>query len=181
MAKKQKKTIILGVTGSIAIYKACELVRLLKEANTEVIVVMTKEAQELIRPITFAHLSENPVYTDLFPKELNWDSYHISLAREADLIVVAPATANIIAKLASGLCDDLLTSTIIASRAKVLIAPAMHETMYIHPATQENIEKLKNIGYQFIGPAKGKLASGEVGIGRFVEPEEILKKIKQIL
>ncbi len=180
MAKKEK-IVILGVTGSIAIYKACELVRLLKEASIEVIVVMTKEAQELIRPITFQHLSENHVYTDLFPKELDWDSYHVSLARKANLIVVAPATANIIAKLASGLCDDLLTSTIIASAAKVLIAPAMHEAMYLHPITQENIEKLKKIGYVFIGPAKGKLASGEIGIGRFVEPEEILKKIKQLL
>ncbi|MBU2540299.1 MAG: hypothetical protein KJ593_00175 [Candidatus Omnitrophica bacterium] len=178
---KQKKNVILGVTGSIAIYKACELVRILKQSNINVIVLMTKEAQELVRPLTFRTLSGKRVYTDLFSKESEWDEYHVSLAGKANLIVIAPATANIIAKLAAGICDDLLSSTVIATKAKILIAPAMHEVMFKHPVTQENIAKLKKIGYQFIGPLKGKLASGDVGWGRLVDVADIAKRIKQLL
>lgn len=177
--KRTPRSVIVGVTGSIAIYKACELVRILKDFALDPIVIMTKEAQELIRPITFVHLSGNRVYSELFPKELDWDSYHVNLARRAKVIAIAPATANIIAKLAAGLCDDLLTSTVIASKAKVLIAPAMHEAMWLHAATRENVEKLKRIGYQFIGPVRGKLASGDMGWGRFAEPADIAKMIKK--
>jgi phosphopantothenoylcysteine decarboxylase/phosphopantothenate--cysteine ligase len=180
LAKDKTRNIILGVTASIALYKACELVRLLKDFGFDVSVVMTKEAVELIRPITFQHLSGRRVYTELFAQAEEWDSYHISLAQKASLIVIAPATANILAKLAHGLCDDLLTATVMASKAKVLIAPAMHETMWLNPITQENVKILKKIGYQFIGPAQGKLASGEVGWGRFAEPADIAKKIKQL-
>ncbi len=178
---KRKKNVILGVTASIAIYKACELVRILKELKISPTVVMTKEAQELIRPLTFKTLSGQRVYTDLFSQESEWDEYHISLAQKASLIVIAPATANIIAKLAAGICDDLLSSTIIASKARVLIAPAMHEAMFEHPVTQENIARLKKIGYQFIGPVRGKLASGDVGLGRFADVRDIANKIKQLI
>lgn len=178
--KKEKKNVILGVTASIAIYKACELVRLFKQANIDVTVVMTKEAQELIRPLTFQTLSGNRVYTDLFSQQPEYEPHHVALAEKASLILIAPATANIIAKLACGICDDLLTSTVIASKAKVLIAPAMHEAMFMHPTTKENIAKLKRIGYQFIGPARGKLVSGEIGWGRFVDVVDIVKKVKQL-
>lgn len=179
--KKKMKTVILGLTASIAIYKSCELIRLLKSYNIDVIVVMTKEAQELMRPVLFQNLSGNRVYTDLFSPQPEYEPYHVSLAKKSSLIVIAPATANIIAKLASGICDDILTSTIIAGKTKVLIAPAMHEAMFMHPATQENIKKLKKRGCEFIGPLKGKLVSGAVGWGRLVDVADIAKKVKQLL
>lgn len=178
---RKAKSVILGLTGSIAIYKSCELVKLLRRFGIEVTVVMTKEAEELIRPLTFQVLSGNRVYTQLFSSPQEYDPYHISLAKKANVILIAPATANIIAKLAAGICDDLLTSVVIASQAPVLIAPAMHEAMYMHACTQENIKKLKKIGYSFMGPVKGRLASGAIGWGRFVDVSDIAKKIKQLL
>ncbi|MDD5465616.1 MAG: flavoprotein [Candidatus Omnitrophica bacterium] len=179
---KTEKNIILGVTASIAIYKACELVRMLKKCGFTVNVVMTKEAQELIKPVVFQALSGNRVYRGgIFDEQDTWEIEHISLAEKADLILIAPATANIIAKLACGICDDLLSCTVCASRARVLIAPAMNENMYKNKITQSNIAKLKSRGYKFIGPVSGMLACGAAGVGCLAETEEIVKQVKKIL
>ena len=180
--EKPKKNIILGVTASIAIYKACELIRRFKECGFAVKVIMTQEAQELIKPIVFASLSGNRVYrAGIFDEPDTWQIEHVSLAEEADLILIAPATANIIAKFAAGICDDLLTCTVCASKAKVLIAPAMNELMYNNRITQSNIAKLKSCGYKFIAPRKGVLACGKVGLGCLAEPEDIVKEVKKYL
>lgn len=180
--KKTEKNIILGVTASIAIYKACDLLRKLKASGFKVQVVMTKEAEELIKPIVFQSLSGNRVYrAGIFEEPDIWEIEHVSLGQKADLILIAPATANIIAKLAAGICDDLLTCTVCASQAKVLIAPAMNENMYKNKITQNNIAKLKASGYKFIGPVSGRLACGSVGIGCLAETEEIVKQVKNLL
>lgn len=171
----------MGVTASIAAYKACDIIRSLKEEGFEVTAVMTEEAKEFITPLTLASLTRNKVYSRMFSDPEDWEIEHISLADKADLILIAPATANIIAKLACGLGDDLLSSTILASRAPVLIAPAMNFKMFEHRLTQENIAKLKEIGYKFIGPKKGKLADGRIGIGHLADTEEIVKEAKKIL
>ena len=176
-----KKEIILGVTASIAAYKACEIIRSLKEEGFEVTVIMTEEAREFITPLTLASLSRNKVYSQMFSDPQDWEIEHISLADKADLILIAPATANIIAKLACGLGDDLLSSCVLAAKAPVLIAPAMNFNMFRHKLTQENIAKLKKIGYKFIGPEKGKLADGRVGIGHLASVEEIVKEVKKVL
>jgi len=180
--KKAEKNIILGITASIAIYKACGLVRRLRECGLIVHVVMTKEAQELIKPIVFQSLSGNRVYSGgIFDALDTWDIEHVALAAKADLILIAPATANIIAKLAAGICDDLLTCTVCASKAEVLIVPAMNENMYNHKITQSNIAKLKLCNYKFISPRKGFLACGEMGIGCLAETAEIVKEVKKLL
>ena len=179
MAKK--KNIILGVTASIAIYRACDIIRRLKEQGFSISVVMTKESEELIRPVVFQGLSGNKVYRGLFDTPETWEIEHISLAKQAGLILVAPATANIIAKIAMGICDDLLSCAILATKAPVLIAPAMNENMYKNKITQENIAKLKKLGYIFIGPKEGKLACGDVGIGCLAEVEEIIKEVNKVL
>ncbi|MDD2689138.1 MAG: flavoprotein [Candidatus Omnitrophica bacterium] len=178
---QKKKNIILGVTASIAIYKACEIVVRLKEAGFSVTVVMTKEAEELIRPIVFQSLSGNKVYRGLFDAPETWEIEHISLAQEADLVLIAPATANIIAKITTGICDDLLTCITCATKARVLICPAMNENMYQNRITQENIKKLKTLGYKFVEPRKGRLACGKIGIGCLAEVETIIKEVKKIL
>lgn len=179
---KDNKNIILGVTASIAIYKACDIVRRLKEQGRGVTVVMTREAQELIRPVVFQSLSGNKAYGgELFLEPEGWEIEHISLAEKADLILVAPATANIIGKLAAGICDDLLTCVICATKAPVLIAPAMNEGMYKNKITQGNIAKLKSAGYKFIGPITGRLACGTTGIGCLAEVEEIVQAVKDNL
>ncbi|MBU4346079.1 MAG: hypothetical protein KKH29_01980 [Candidatus Omnitrophica bacterium] len=175
------KNIILGVTASIAIYKACEIIRRLKEQGFSVTVVMTDEAEELIKPIVFQSLSGHKVYRGLFDEPQGWEIEHVSLAGGADLVLIAPATANIIAKIASGICDDLLTCIIVASKAPVLICPAMHENMYQNRIVQENIRRLQSLGYKFIGPRKGRLASGKIGIGCLAEVEAIVKEVKKIL
>jgi phosphopantothenoylcysteine decarboxylase/phosphopantothenate--cysteine ligase len=179
---KENKNIILGVSASIAIYKACELVRRLKECGFGVTVVMTREAEDLVRPVVFSSLSGNKVYrAGIFEQPETWEIEHVSLAREADLILIAPATANIIAKLASGICDDLLTCTVCASPAPVLIAPAMNEGMYNNKITQDNIARLKSCGYKFIAPRKGRLACGKTGIGCLAEIEDIVGEAKRHL
>lgn len=175
------KNIILGVTASIAIYKACEVIRRLKEENFSVTVVMTKEAEELMRPIVFQGLSGNRVYRGLFDDPGAWEIEHVSLADRADLILIAPATANIIAKIAAGICDDLLTCVISASRMPVLLCPAMNENMYKNKITQDNIKKLKALGYRFVKPRRGRLACGKVGVGCLAEVETIIKEVKKIL
>ncbi|MCM8757709.1 MAG: hypothetical protein NC900_00265 [Candidatus Omnitrophica bacterium] len=176
----KKKEIILGVTASIAIYKACELIRRLREIGFNVTVVMTKEAKRLILPLLFENLSGNRVYSELFKKD-DFDIKHISLAERADLVLIAPATANIIGKIASGIADDLLSCIILATRAKVIFCPAMDENMYNNKVVQENIRKLKSYGYKFIGPEKGKLASGKIGRGRLADLDNIIKEVKTTL
>jgi phosphopantothenoylcysteine decarboxylase/phosphopantothenate--cysteine ligase len=177
----KEKNIILGVSASIAIYKSCDIIRRIKEKVGSVTVVMTKESEELIRPVVFQSLSGNKVYCGLFDFVDTWEIEHISLAKKADLILVAPATANIIAKIAAGICDDLLTCIILATKAPVLIAPAMNKNMYRNKITQDNIAKLKKLGYVFISPQEGKLACGDVGVGCLAEIEEIVREVKKNL
>jgi len=177
----ERKNVVLGVTASVAIYKACEIVRRLKGEGFLVTVIMTPEAEEFIKPFLFASLSENKVYRGLFTEPLDWKIEHVSLAEKADLILIAPATANIIAKIASGICDDLLTCVCLASKAPILICPAMNENMYQHRITQDNIKKLKSLGYRFVEPIKGRLACGKVGRGCLAEVETIVKEVKKIL
>ena len=175
------KNIILGVTASIALYKACDLVCRLKDENFSVTVVMTKESEELIRPTVFQGLSGNKVYRGLFELPEARDIEHISLAEKADLVLIAPATANVIAKIASGICDDLLTCVVCATKAPLLLCPAMNENMYKNQIVQENIKKLKAYGYRFVGPKEGRLACGKTGIGCLAEVETIIKEVKKIL
>jgi len=175
------KTIVLGITGSIAAYKACDLINHLKKKGHDVICLTTKEAGEFITPLTLETLSGNTVYKDMFKLPEKRDAIHISLAKKADLITIYPATANIIAKLASGICDDLLTSVVISSKKPILIAPAMNSNMYKHKITQRNIQELKKIGYKFIDPTVGHLACGDTGIGHIADIKDISKRIEKIL
>jgi len=177
----QGKCVILGVTGGIAAYKAAELLRLLIKAGAEVHVVMTRSAQEFVAPLTFQTLSGNPVHTELFNLIQEQEIGHISLADRADLVLVAPATANIIGKVANGLCDDLLTTTIMATRAQVLFAPAMNSNMWENPIYQKNQAKLESLGYHFIEPAYGDLACGWQGHGKLPDPQEIFSSAQAFL
>jgi phosphopantothenoylcysteine decarboxylase/phosphopantothenate--cysteine ligase len=169
------KVIILGVTGGIAAYKAAELVRLLVTAGADVHVIMTRAAQQFVAPLTFQTLSRNPVHSDLFSLIEEQEIGHISLAERADLFLVAPATANFIGKLASGIADDLLTTTVMATKAPVLIAPAMNTAMYRNPLYRENEEKLRRCGYHFVEPATGMLACGWEGEGKLQDPAIIFE------
>lgn len=173
----KEKEIILGVTGSIAAYKAAELIGALKKEEAEVTVMMTESAKRFITPLTLRTISKNYVYHSLFTEE--WNISHISLATKGDLILIAPATANIIAKLAAGFADDLLTAVCLSTKAPILIAPAMNSQMYANPILQENIKKLKKSGYRIIPPVSGTLACGEIGEGRLASIEAILKEIKR--
>lgn len=177
----KNKTVVLGITGSIAAYKAADLASKLSQDGARVITVMTASAQEFVKPLTFKRVTGQPVVTGMFDRSSGDEDWHISLAEQADLVAIAPATANIIAKLAAGVADDILTCTVLATRAPVLISPAMHSNMYESPVTQENISKLKSRGVTFIGPAEGRLASGGWGRGRFIETDEIRGTIHQIL
>lgn len=167
------KSIIVGVSGSIAAYKSVEIVRQLTKKGKNVIVVMTLSATEFISPLTFQTISKNHVFIEMFEK--NNEPLHIFLAEKAGLILIAPATANIIGRLANGICDDLLTNIIIATKAKVLIAPAMSENMYKNSIVQENIEKLKKRNYQLISPIDGDLACGKKGKGHLASVEAIVE------
>lgn len=172
------KKIIIGITGSIAAYKACFLVRLLKKENAEVQVIMTDAAQDFITPLTLSALSQQNVLTEPFdPIDGSWNS-HVDLGNQADLLLIAPASANTIAKFANGIADNLLSCTFLAAKCPVIIAPAMDLDMYKHPQTQENIKKLAAQGNIIIEPASGELASGLYGCGRMEEPEIILEKLK---
>jgi phosphopantothenoylcysteine decarboxylase len=164
----KRKNIILGVTGSIAAHKAADLASLLTKENCNVHVVMTRDAQRFITPLPFKTLSRHPVVTDLYDEEEGWKPTHIKLADEADILLIAPATANILAKFAHGIADDALTCIALAlnAKAKILIAPAMNGKMWLHPATQENVATLKKRGAKFIGPEEGMLSCGYEGIGR---------------
>ena len=176
------KTVIIGVTGCIAAYKSATIVSRLKDLEADVWVVMTKEATQLVGPLTFRTLSGNPVITDLFSQEIaSVPVPHIALAEKANLIVIAPCTANVIGKIAHGIADDPLTTITMASTAKKLIAPAMNCNMWRNPAVAKNVGELRVAGCEFIGPVEGKLACGEEDIGRMSEPEEILAKIVELL
>lgn len=176
-----KKNIILGVTASIAIYKACEIVRRLMAEGFLVTVVQTPESEELIKPIVFQSLSGNKVYRGMFEAPEAWEIEHVALADKADLVLIAPATANTIGKIAAGISGDLLTCIVSATKAPVLIAPAMNENMYKNKITQANIEKLKSLGYKFVGPRQGKLVCGKTGCGCLAEVEEIVKAVKKAI
>lgn len=174
------KTVLLGVTGGIAAYKSASLVRKLKDLGADVLVVMTENAARFVTPLTFRTLSQNPVYMDMFQPRKEGDVEHVSLGEEADLMVVAPATANIIGKVASGIADDLLSTTIMAAKCPVLFAPSMHSQMYENPIVQGNIEKLRGLGYHFVGPEVGKLARGDIGVGRLARIEDIVEKVVEL-
>lgn len=173
--------VVLGVTGGIACYKAVELVRLLVKAEFEVRVVMTRGAMEFVTPLTFQTLSGHPVATETFDLTQESEIGHINLADSADLFVIAPATANVIGKVANGIADDLLTTVLMATQAPVLIAPAMNLHMYENPILQENLRKLRRVGYRILEPADGYLACGYEGKGRLPDPETILEEIERLL
>lgn len=178
MLKGQK--IVVGVTGGIACYKAIEIVSQLKKAGASVKVIMTESATKFITPLTFREISGNPVVTSMWNDPTNWNVEHIALANWANLFLIAPATANIIGKIANGLADDMLSTTIMATKAQVLLAPAMNTNMYNNPITQQNIQKLSALGYKFIEPAYGILACGIEGIGRLPDPSLIVDTVKSL-
>lgn len=175
------KTVVLGVSGGIAVYKACDLVSKLKKAGINVHVIMTKSATEFVAPLTFQTLSQNYVVEDMFESPKTWDVEHISLAKKADLFVLAPATANVIGKVANGIADDMLTTTVMATKAKVLVAPAMNTNMYENPIVQRNIQILKDLNYEFVEPESGRLACGDIGSGKLASVDTIFEKIISLL
>lgn len=175
------KTVVLGITGSIAAYKAADIASKLTQAGVGVQVIMTESATKFITPLTLRSITGRPVATDLFGQESEFGIVHISLAEAADVLAIAPASANVIARLAAGIADDVLTCTVLATKAPVIIAPAMHTNMFQNPVTQENLARLKARGFIVVGPARGRLVSGGMGIGRLAEAEEIIAVIKQAL
>lgn len=175
------KFIVVGITGSIAAYKAIELVSSLKKKGADVQCIMTKSAQEFLTPLTLRTLSQNPVITEMFAEPQRWNVEHVGLAESADLVMVVPATANVLGKICSGFADDFLTTMIMATKAPVLIAPAMNNQMYQNPIVQKNIAFLKEKGYIFVGPGCGNLACGTRGQGRLIELEVILAKAEELL
>lgn len=175
------KHVVLGVTGGIAAYKACDLCSRLRKAGAEMRVIMTKNACQFVAPLTFETLSNYPVVCDTFARPETWEVEHVALAKWADLFVVAPATANIMAKLACGIADDMLSTTLLAARCPILMAPAMNTGMWENPATQANIATLRARGIRFVGPDDGHLACGDSGAGRMSEPADILAAAEKIL
>ncbi len=179
-SKLCSKKIVLGVTGSIAVYKSAELIRLLKKAGCEVQVVATKSSKEFIKPLTFQTLSGRQVYDEMFNNDIEFKIGHISIARWADLILIAPASANIIAKMANGIADDLLSTVCLASKVPIVVVPGMNEGMWENPATQENVSTLLKRGMKLVGPDSGVQACGEIGKGRMTEPKEILEAVEMM-
>lgn len=175
------KTIVIGVCGGIAVYKALDIVSRLKKKDINVHVIMTKSAAEFVTPLSFQSLSQNMVIYDMFEEPKAWEIQHISLAKKADLMLIVPATANIIGKVANGIADDMLSTTIMATKAPVVFAPAMNTNMYKNPIVQDNIEKLKNFGYEFILPSSGRLACGDVGEGKLPDTEYISDIVSSML
>lgn len=171
------KTIVVGVTGGIAAYKACDVVSKLKKLNANIHVVMTESACEFVNPMTFQTLSNNYVINDMFKEPKTWEVEHIELAKKADAFLIVPATANFIGKLASGIADDMLTTTVMATRAQVIVAPAMNTNMYTNKIVQDNIHKLSDLGYMFIEPASGRLACGDIGPGKLADVDDIIKYV----
>jgi phosphopantothenoylcysteine decarboxylase len=179
--RTNRKCIVLGVTGSIAAYKSAELTSLLVKQGHTVFAVMTKDATEFITPLTLQTLSKNPVMTSFYDEKENWRPGHIELADRANLLLIAPATAHIIAELATGFAGHPLAAIALATRAPILIAPAMNGKMWEHHATQENVEKLKSRGVEFIGPEEGMLACGYEGVGRLWKVDEIAFRAEFLL
>ena len=171
------KTIVLGVTGSIAAYKIANLASMLVKQNADVHVIMTQNATRFIMPMTFETLTQNKCITDTFDRNFNFDVKHVSLAKRGDLFLVAPCTANVIGKVAGGICDDMLTTTIMATKAPVLFAPAMNTGMWENPVLQDNLRKLQHYGYHVIEPAVGRLACGDTGSGKMPSEETLLEHI----
>ena len=172
------KCVVIGVTGGIAVYKALDVISALRKKDIEVHVIMTESATKFVNPLTFQSISQNMVVTDMFAEPKAWEIQHISLAQKADLMLIAPATANIIGKVANGISDDMLSTTIMAaSKAKVIFAPAMNTHMYQNRIVQGNIEKLKSYGYEFIEPASGRLACGDIGIGKLADVNTIVERV----
>ncbi|MEI6562694.1 MAG: flavoprotein [bacterium] len=178
---KRKLNIVLGVTGSIAAYKAAELIRLMQRKNWDVSVVMTASAAKFVTMLTFQTLSRNPVGIGLFDETDGWHPEHITYADRADLLLIAPCTANVIAKIAQGLADDLLTCTALATKAPVVIAPAMNDNMWSHPATVANVALLQSRGVTFVEVGSGELACGREGQGRLADLEDILAVVGTVL
>ncbi|AEM73108.1 bifunctional phosphopantothenoylcysteine decarboxylase/phosphopantothenate--cysteine ligase CoaBC [Caldicellulosiruptor acetigenus] len=177
----KNKNVLIGICGGIAAYKVCELIRLLKKNEANVKVIMTKNAQKFITPLTLQTLSQNKIYTDTFESEYSYDIEHISLTTWADILVVAPATANIIGKFANGIADDLLSTTFLAFDKPVLIVPAMNSNMFENAIVKQNIHKLKSVGINFVEPESGFLACGVYGKGRYPENQKILIEIEKLL
>ena len=176
------KHVIIGVTASVACYKALDVISGLRKLGAQITVVLTKETEEFIQPMLFQAVSGNKVVTcDMFKAPDGWDSCHVSLADKADCVVICPATANIIAKIANGICDDMLTCAVCAAKAPVLLAPAMNEAMYKNKIVQENIQRLQKLGYRFTGPIKGMLMCGKVGMGHIQDTQIIIKEVKSLL
>ncbi|MCM8817481.1 MAG: hypothetical protein NC913_08255 [Candidatus Omnitrophica bacterium] len=173
-----EKNIAIGICGSIAAYKVPSIIRTLQDSGWNVKIIMTKAATKFITPLTFETISKNQVYTDMFKKDV-WEISHISLSDFAKIILVVPATANIIGKVACGIADDLLSSTIMAFSGKVIFAPAMNVRMWENPIVQENVKKLKNLGYVFVGPETGKLADGRTGTGRLADIKKIVDVVEK--
>ncbi len=181
MGALEGKTVVLGVTGGIAAYKSCEVVSRLRKQGAQVFVIMTKNACQFVAPMTFETLSNNPCVNDTFERPERWEVEHVALAKKADLFLIAPATANIMAKMAHGIADDMLSTTVLATKAPVLLAPAMNTGMWTNEATQENLRILKARGVMTIGPEGGLLACGDVGAGRMSEPVDIVSRCVKLL
>jgi len=178
MQMLQGKKIVLGVTGGIAAYKAVEVASRLRKLGAEVHVIMTRAATEFVTELTFREITGQPVTTSMWDKVTHWNVEHIALARMAELVLIVPATANFIAKAAQGMADDMLTTTLLATRAPIFFAPAMNSNMYANPVTQQNIQALQRRGWQLIEPASGPLACGTSGVGRLPEPEQIVAEVE---
>jgi|TARA_B100000315_G_scaffold256724_1_gene303363 phosphopantothenoylcysteine decarboxylase/phosphopantothenate--cysteine ligase len=176
-----KKTVILGITGSIAAYKATDIASKLVQDGAEVRVVMTRSAARFIMPLTLNSITGRPVESSMWNMSSEFSIGHVTLAEVADVVVIAPATANIIAKLATGVADDMLTCTVLATMAPIILAPAMNDNMFLNPITQKNLAKLKARGFITVGPGYGRLASGKIGTGRLAEVDKILDAIKQVM
>ncbi|MPQ42455.1 bifunctional phosphopantothenoylcysteine decarboxylase/phosphopantothenate--cysteine ligase CoaBC [Clostridium tarantellae] len=176
-----KKCVVVGVSGGIAVYKALDVISKLKKKDIDVHVIMTKSAEEFVTPLSFQSLSQNMVITDMFAEPKAWEIQHISLAQKADLILIVPATANIIGKIANGIADDMLSTTIMATKSPVIFCPAMNTNMYENPIVQSNISKLISYGYNFIEPASGRLACGDIGKGKLQDTDVIVDCVLQKL
>ena len=171
------KSIVIGVSGGVACYKAAEIVSALVKKGHQVDVIMTENAQKFVTPLTFQTLSQNKVITDMFELSEHWDVQHIALAKKADVFVIVPATANVIGKIAGGIADDMLTTTIMAAKCRKIIAPAMNTAMWENPIVQENVKKLRRYGYEVLDTDTGRLACGDTGSGKLLPWEEIVRII----
>ncbi|KKK91532.1 hypothetical protein LCGC14_2712000 [marine sediment metagenome] len=175
------KTVVLGITGSVAAYKAADIASKLTQAGARVEAVMTEAATKFITPLTLRSITGRAVVTDMFELASEFSIEHVALAEAADVVAIAPATANIIAKLAAGIADDMLTCTVLATKAPIILAPAMNVNMFNNLVTQDNLAKLKARGFTIVDPTYGRLASGKIGLGRLAETETIIGTIKQVL